>query len=163
MGEDRETGRRVSVAEAARLLDTTAEAIRSRIKRGTLQSVKESGHVYVLLSPDQTPPEQRPDTDQSADQTRPDALIEAKDETIALLRTQLEAERQAHAEARRLLMAALERIPPQLEPPREEPRESPETPGPPETPTNAGGGPQTATERPQGRRGFLSRLFGGGA
>jgi hypothetical protein len=43
------------------------------------------------------------------------ALISAKDETIATLRDQLEAERQAHAEARRLLMAALERIPPQLE------------------------------------------------
>ena len=61
MGEDRaETGRRYTVAEAARLLDTTAEAIRSRIKRGTLQSVKEGATVYVLLSPDQTPPELRP-------------------------------------------------------------------------------------------------------
>ena len=39
---------------------------------------------------------------------------------------QLEAERQAHSEARRLLMAALERIPPQLEAPSE-PRESPQT------------------------------------
>jgi Ni,Fe-hydrogenase III large subunit len=39
---------------------------------------------------------------------------------------QLEAEPQAHAEAERLLMAALERIPPQLEAPPEA-RESPET------------------------------------
>ena len=45
--------------------------------------------------------------------------MSAKDETIATLRDQLEAERQAHAEARRLLMAALERIPPQLEAPSE--------------------------------------------
>ena len=116
-GDRAETGRRYTVAEAARLLDTTAEAVRSRIKRGTLQSVKDGTHVYVLLRPDQTPPDQRPGADQTADQTRSDALVEAKDETIALLRTQLEAERQAHAEARRLLMAALERIPPQLEPP----------------------------------------------
>ena len=132
MGDDRaETGRRMSVAEAARLLDTTADAIRSRIKRGTLQSVKEGAHVFVLLRPDQLPPEQGPGTDQTTDQTRPDALLEAKDETIALLRMQLEAERQAHAEARRLLMAALERIPPQLEPPAaQEPRESPESPAP---------------------------------
>jgi hypothetical protein len=35
------------------------------------------------------------------------------------LREQLEAERKAHAEARRLLAAALERIPPQLEAPQE--------------------------------------------
>jgi hypothetical protein len=52
-------------------------------------------------------------------------LDSAKDETIATLREQLEAERQAQAEARRLLMAALERIP-QLEAPQET-RESPET------------------------------------
>jgi len=141
VGEDRtETGRRVNVAEAARILDTTAEAVRSRIKRGTLQSVKEGAHVYVLLRPDQTPPEQGPGAHQSTDQTRPDALLEAKDETIALLRLQLEAERQAHAEARRLLMAALERIPPQLEPPHEVARESPESVPASETPTDAGGG-----------------------
>lgn len=35
------------------------------------------------------------------------------------MREQLEAERQAHSEARGLLMAALERIPPQLEAPQE--------------------------------------------
>jgi hypothetical protein len=37
---------------------------------------------------------------------------------VTVLREQLAAERQAHAEARRLLMAALERIPPQLEAPQ---------------------------------------------
>jgi hypothetical protein len=68
------------------------------------------------------------------------ALISAKDETIATLRDQLEAERQAHAEARRLLMAALERIPPQLEAP-----ESTESPGP--TPTDTPEEPQAQTSR----------------
>jgi hypothetical protein len=43
------------------------------------------------------------------------------EELIRTLREQLEAERQAHAEARRLLMAALERIPPQLEAPSDAP------------------------------------------
>jgi hypothetical protein len=72
--------------------------------------------------------EPRPDTDQATDRLQSDAiaLIFAKDETIAALRDQLEAERQAHAEARRLLMADLERIPPQLEAPREA-QESPQT------------------------------------
>jgi hypothetical protein len=42
------------------------------------------------------------------------------------LREQLQAERQAHSEARRLLAAALERIPPQLEAPQET-RESSQT------------------------------------
>ena len=45
----------------------------------------------------------------------PSALISAKNETIATLHEQLQAERQAHAEARRLLAAALERIPPAIE------------------------------------------------
>jgi hypothetical protein len=72
--------------------------------------------------------------DQGTDRLRSDsaALISAKDETIAALRDQLEAERQAHAEARRLLMAALERIPPQLEAPSEAPEAS-----------------ETATQHPQ--------------
>jgi ferric-dicitrate binding protein FerR (iron transport regulator) len=53
------------------------------------------------------------------------ALISEMRGRIEDLREQLQAERQAHAEARRLLAAALERIPPQLEAP-----ESPESPGP---------------------------------
>src|SRR5688572_32868467 len=45
---------------------------------------------------------------------------------LGVLHELMAAERQAHAEARRLLMAALERIPPQLEAPSEA-RESPQT------------------------------------
>jgi hypothetical protein len=38
---------------------------------------------------------------------------------IAYLREQLEAERQAHAEARRIIAGLVERMPPQLETPQE--------------------------------------------
>jgi hypothetical protein len=38
---------------------------------------------------------------------------------IAYLREQLEAERQAHAEARRIIVGLVERMPPQLETPHE--------------------------------------------
>jgi hypothetical protein len=130
VGEDRpQTSRqRVTVAQAAEILGVTVEAIRGRIKRGTLEHERHSGTVYVLLDADQSTNRPRPDTDQTVGRSQSDsaALISAKDETIATLRDQLEAERQAHAEARRLLMAALERIPPQLEAPSEA-RESPET------------------------------------
>jgi hypothetical protein len=51
------------------------------------------------------------DTTGHRQDSEPTALISAKDETIATLREQLQAERQAHSEARRLLAAALERIP----------------------------------------------------
>src|ERR671920_1453387 len=123
VGEDQsQTGRRrVTVAEASEILGITVEAVRGRIKRGTLDHERDSGTVYILVDADQSADRPRPDDDQTTDRLQSDsaALISAKDETIATLRDQLEAERQAHAEARRLLMAALERIPPQLEAPQE--------------------------------------------
>jgi hypothetical protein len=77
------------------------------------------GRVWILLDSGQDTTGHRPDTDQP--QSENSALKSAKDETIATLRDLLEAERQAHSEARRLPMAALERIPPAIEPPRAPP------------------------------------------
>ena len=115
MGEDRpQTSRqRVTVAQAAEILGVTVEAIRGRIKRETLEHERHSGTVYVLLDADQTTNQSRPDADQTADRLQSDsaALISAKDETITTLRDQLEAERQAHAEARRIIAGLVERIP----------------------------------------------------
>jgi hypothetical protein len=106
-------------------MSITVDAIRKRISRGTIPHERdEEGRVWVILDTDQGAASKVQDADQP--QSDATALISAKDETIATLRDQLEAERQAHAEARRLLMAALERIPPQLESPSE-PRESPQT------------------------------------
>jgi uncharacterized protein (DUF1684 family) len=105
-------------------MGVTVDAIRKRISRGTIPHEKgEDGRVWVMLDTYQAAASKVPDTDQPQSDTS--ALLSAKDETIAALRDQLEAERQAHSEARRLLMAALERIPPQLEAPQEA-RESPE-------------------------------------
>jgi predicted ArsR family transcriptional regulator len=91
VGEDRTarpgpTERSVTVSEAAQALGITPEAVRMRIKRGTLSSEKRAGRVYVLLGP-------RPTTEQTTDQT-PDHT----EELIRTLREQLEAKRQAHAE-----------------------------------------------------------------
>ncbi len=91
VGEDRTarpgpTERSVTVSEAAQALGITPEAVRMRIKRGTLSSEKRAGRVYVLLGP-------RPTTEQTTDQT-PDHT----EELIRTLQEQLEAERQAHAE-----------------------------------------------------------------
>jgi hypothetical protein len=72
--------RRVTVSEAADILGITAEAVRTRIKWGRLDSVKDSpkpgGTVYVLLEADQTKRNIDPTPqgqDQTADQTPPDA------------------------------------------------------------------------------------------
>ncbi len=78
-----------------------------RVKRRTLPSTREGGRLYVLLNTEPTP-----DPERTHDRTS---------ELIAALREQLQAERQAHAEARRLLMAALERIPALEAPPRDAP------------------------------------------
>ena len=69
MGEDQTATKqgpdrkRVTVAEASEILGITAEAVRTRIKRGKLESLKDppapGGTVYVLLQADQT----RPDID----------------------------------------------------------------------------------------------------
>jgi len=72
-----------------------------RVKRGTLPSTREGGRLYVLINTEPTPEPERPHV-RTHDRTS---------ELIATLREQLQAERQAHSEARRLLAAALERIP----------------------------------------------------
>ena len=112
---------RVSVQEAAERLGTTVDAIRKRVQRGTIAHEKDSdGRVWILLDTDRP----RHDTDQDTTGHRqdrePDPLISAKDETIATLREQLQAERQAHAEARRIIAGLVERIP-AIEAPSETP------------------------------------------
>jgi flagellar motility protein MotE (MotC chaperone) len=112
------------VAEAADALGITVDAVRSRIKRGTIDHVRAGGRVYVLLGDDEGRPGHDQDTDQGGDQgtTAPE---DRTAELIATLREQLQAERQAHAEARRIIAGLVERIP-ALEAPSEA-RESSET------------------------------------
>jgi hypothetical protein len=166
-GEDRTAGtggqgatgrQRLSVAEAAVRLGSTVEAIRKRAQRGTIAHERdEEGHVWILLDTDRT----RPDTDQDTDraQLERDELISAKNEVIATLREQLESERQGHAEARRLLLRALERIPPAIEAPESpESRSSSAT-----TPPGASREAHETAERPDSEapRSWWRRVFGG--
>jgi hypothetical protein len=102
---------RLTVAQAAATLGITEGAVRSRIKRGTLPTIKEGGTVFVLWGSGAS------GTSQANQPPNTDAPTDHTEELIRTLREQLELERQAHAEARRLLAAALERIPPQLEAP----------------------------------------------
>jgi len=117
----------VTVGEAAQLLGITPEAVRARLYRGTLEREDgEDGVVYVRLYADQL----QPHADQSSDHTsESSALTSALEARIESLERQLEEARERDRENRRLLAAALERIPPQLEAPesREAPSEPPES------------------------------------
>jgi hypothetical protein len=144
-GRDQE--RRLTMAEAAEVLGTTKDAVRMRVRRGSLRSeLGEDGKRYVYVDSDR-------------DAVRPEGegegfanpLIEAKDETIEVLREQLRAEREAHAEARRIIAALTQRIP-ELEAPA-----SPE----------ASRSPQEGSEEPAeehrsdpDRRTWWRRIFG---
>src|SRR5215208_5542099 len=94
--------RRLLVRDAARELGISEDAVRMRIKRGTLQANKEGGRLYVLLTPDLTT-EPTP--------TRTDELIAELRDRVQSLDDQLDQERQAHAEARRIIAGLVERIP----------------------------------------------------
>lgn len=146
MGADRTPPkhRPVTVAEAARVLNTSAEAIRSRIKRGTLPSIKEGTTVYVLLDTDQAPLEQQPDTAQT------DALVAELRDQVRFLREEL-----ARKDA--ILLRMAESIP-QLEAPSE-PSEAPVT----ATEERERGEPHTRTEGPEEgaeSRSWWRRIFG---
>jgi hypothetical protein len=134
--EPRRTNR-LTVQQAAAHLGISEGAVRNRIKRGTLGAEREAGRVYVRLSGSAN-------RDESNDESQ----------LVAVLREQLAAERQAHAEARRLLMAALERIPPQLEAPQETPEDAETVEEAPERaePRPATGGAQEGARRPWWRR-----------
>ena len=133
----------------------TVDAVRSRVKRDTIDYVREGGRVYVLLDTDESRPGQDQDTDQVGDQGTT-AAEDRTDELIATLREQLQAERQAHAEARRIIAGLVERIP-AIEAPQE-PAEASETVE--EEPERAQPRPTTGEAQEAVQRPWWRRMFG---
>jgi hypothetical protein len=130
------------------------EAVRSRIKRGTIEHEREGGRVFVLLAADQARPGHDQGTDQAAGQA---ALTEELRDRLRYVEGQLAAEQQAHAEARRLLAAALERIP-AIEAPPDSPPEARQAPEPGEGQADSSEAPQQPQAAPQ--RPWWRRIFG---
>jgi hypothetical protein len=110
---------RVTVKEAAAALSISEEAVRQRIRRNRLESEKdEEGRVWVWL-----------DVTRVSEQDTTQAVLEAKDETIAhlseqlsFLRTELEVWQEEARRKDHLLANIMQRIP-ELEA-APEPRES---------------------------------------
>lgn len=120
---------RLTVREAALRLNISESAVRMRLHRGTLTSEQDDNGKTLVLLPS--------DNYDSTSDTQPEAdarLVEILETQNEFLRQQLQQEREANRENRRLLALQLEHMR-ALEPPREAP---PETPG----------GPQTASEEP---------------
>jgi hypothetical protein len=171
VGEDRTPHvRRTTVAEAAEVLGISAEAVRGRIRRGTLPVEREGGTVYVLLSDhaaDRTTADQpRTTTDRPDDRTE---LL------IAELQDRVRSLEEANRENRRIIAALTQRIP-ELPPssvsavsqePSESPTEATEQPGrvgpqpavegAQEEPSDALGGPGSGTARGS----WWRRMLGG--
>ncbi len=144
-----------TVAEAAAALGISRDAVYKRIERDKIRHERDAdGQLYVYVEESAT--RQRQDV-----QSESNALTAALEARIESLERQLEEaherERQANErdrENRRLLAAALERIPPQLEAPQEQREKPTEAPGEPdrvEEPRPDSGGTQ---ERPWWRRMF---------
>jgi hypothetical protein len=110
---------RMTVHDAARKLGISEDAVRMRVKRGTLEAEREGGRLYVLLT-------KEPTTDPT---DRTDALVEELRDRVRYLERQVEEERSARFRADQLLARLMERVP-ELESPA--PPESPEPrePGP---------------------------------
>jgi len=112
--------RRTTVSEAAEILGISAEAVRGRIRRGTIPVEREGGTVYVLLEGTErnrtTGDQSRTTDDQPGDRT---------DLLIAELQDRVRSLEQANRENRRIIAALTSRIP-AIEAPQEA-QESPET------------------------------------
>jgi hypothetical protein len=150
VGEDRTPPkRRTTVAEAAEVLGISAEAVRGRIRRGTLPVEWEGGTVYVMLDDqldDRTTDDQpRTTGDQPGDRT---------DLLIAELQDRVRSLEDANRENRRIIAALTSRIPA-----IEAPSEAPESPERGEA--GADSSHQASTE-PQGKtqRPWWRRVFG---
>lgn len=109
---------RLTTDQAAGRLGISVDAVRGRIKRGTLEHEREGNKVYVLLdtsqsatSPDESTTNRDQSTDQSTDQpgdqreaTRPDELVEVLAGQVEHLREQLSEEREARRRADTIIM-----------------------------------------------------------
>ena len=165
-GPERRDARRVAVGEAARLLGISKDAVRMRIRRGTLRAEKTDNRVYVWMDDDAY-------GDHNAvhpqDEVEGSARAEELREQVLYLREQLDREREARTEERRRhdtiiaqltqANAALASRVPELEAPRGQ-AEAPETveEGPERAePRSAAGGAQEGAQR----RPWWRRVFGG--
>ncbi len=154
------TRRRLTAKAAAEDLGITVEAVRGRIKRGTLPYEKApDGTVYVFLDADwtidQTTAGRDRTTDQSQPDGRPDELVEELRSRIAYLERQVEEEREARRRADTLMARLMDRVP-ELQAPHHEAHQDVQEDA--QEPRHGTGGVKDG-EEPE-RRSWWRRVFG---
>jgi hypothetical protein len=124
---------RHTVKEAAEVLGTTVDAVRGRIRRGTLDSVRLDGVVYVLLDPtnrerqsDQSETDEGDGRQLTGDQA---GLAADQSELVGELRGQIDWLRREVERKDTIIMSLTQRIP-ELEAPLRQSRDAPETASP---------------------------------
>ncbi len=147
------SGQWVDLPTAAEMLGTTTEAVRKRATRGTLRSDRHGGRVVVWVDDGRTEGGREAQVDGGP-------LVESLQDQVRYLRDQLDAERRANEENRRLLAALIQRVP-ELEAPQspEEVREGSEPRSNTEGPHAAQERPFTEEEEPR-RRSWWREFFG---
>ena len=159
-----ETNEWLTVANAARFLGVSKQAIRQRIYRNTIPHSKATdGTVYVRITEhnhetntkinSETNGENYGETLGVTEPVNYELVDELKDR-IDFLERQLENEQRAHAELRRIIAGLVQRVP-ELEPAREDASgipDSPETPS--DTPDRDNPPPE------QERRSWWRKVFG---
>lgn len=161
---------RYSIRDAAKALGLTEEAVRQRVKRGTLDSIKVGGSLFVLLDTD-TSSDMSDDREQPVREGASDTssglsndtsrLVENLEGEVAHLRRQIEQANERDRENRRIIAALTTRIP-ELPPAREHNDSSDESGSPMSPPEGEGNGTAVYNEQePAQRRSWLYRFFFG--
>jgi excisionase family DNA binding protein len=108
MQPDGERTQRYTPQQAAELLGISTEAVRQRIRRGSLRAEKDAdGRVYVHLDAS----EQRTDDARTNEQTLSAGHSDSLQEQITYLRKQLDTANERDREQRRIIAALTSRIP----------------------------------------------------
>jgi excisionase family DNA binding protein len=141
----------MTVAEAAELLGISEGAVRKRVERKKLDADHgPDGRLIVYPDPDATVQDASRDSRATVD----DRYTQSLEDQVKYLRSQLDQERDANRENRRIIAVLTSRVP-ELEAATSSGAQDPDPPaGPTRTPADAGEGPQTGAQRPWWRRMF---------
>ncbi len=143
----------ITVANAARILGVSKQAVRQRIYRDTIPHSKdEEGTVFVRITEDNG--ESHAENSGYTQDVGRDLIDELRDR-VGFLERQLETEQAASAELRRLVAGLVQRVP-ELEAPSETRDSSPEA----ASERGARGDTSESSQEPAQRRSWLLRWFG---